>query len=175
MYYENTDIDYAEIEEHVRNGMGFYGTCAGAFAVSAITNCSGTIWPSSIVLAEHVEAYCNGYAGEVGVKITTDGETILGESGIITMNEFYGPQFVGGERILATYTGDVTQHQGNTPAKKPTKNAGAIVTDTYGAGHIILSGPHPELNKRHVQDCNIVARLAAYAGGFFDVEAPASA
>jgi hypothetical protein len=51
--------------------------------VSAITNCSATVWPSSIVLAEHVEAYCNGYAGEVGVSVTADGEAILGESGVV--------------------------------------------------------------------------------------------
>jgi glutamine amidotransferase PdxT len=29
MYYENQDIDYQSIKDHVRDGMGFYGTCAG--------------------------------------------------------------------------------------------------------------------------------------------------
>ncbi|KAH3759934.1 Pseudomurein-binding repeat protein [Pelomyxa schiedti] len=146
-YLHNSNIDGAAIQSFVgTKGKGYYGTCAGAYSACSVTVDYYTGWG----VAPNVVCNAVDYVGDTNVLMTDAGTEILGFSGDVTLYHVNGPAMSGGT-ALATYDDDNTGFEGYE----------AMVTDVYGNGRTVLSGPHPELEEhRH---CQMVSHMAAWA------------
>ncbi|HPX78108.1 MAG TPA: pseudomurein-binding repeat-containing protein [Methanobacterium sp.] len=141
------DISKSMIQNFVKNGGGFVGICAGAFA--GAQHVDG--WYDGWGVAPHVWAKAPYYEGNLSVSITSAGSQILNRSGTMTLAYFNGPTMYlkGGGTTFATYADSKTGYKGYA----------AIVGDYFGNGRSVLIGPHPELTP---QMPDIIASLTAW-------------
>ncbi|HQP33878.1 MAG TPA: hypothetical protein PLI95_01820 [Polyangiaceae bacterium] len=149
-YLNNSKIDGAAIQAFVSSGKGYFGTCAGAYAAARHTDGHYDGWG----LAPNVTCKAVEYIGDLPVSLTGAGEQLLGDQGTIVLHHYRGAAMnaESGATSLALYADGKTGYEGYS----------ALVTDTYGAGRTILSGPHPELEPSKPE---WIARAVAWAAG----------
>lgn len=147
-YLNSNNIDGDAIRNFVASGKGYVGICAGAYAGANYTDGEYNGWG----VAPDVNDESPYEEENLSVQITTSGQQILGDSGVITMSHENGPAFYGTGNIttFATYADDSIGYQGY----------GAIVGDYYGNGRTVLSGVHPELKP---QNPEILTNLIIWA------------
>lgn len=148
-YVSSSSISGTAIKNFVSNGGGYLGICAGAYSgAKAVKG-----WYDSWGIAPHVICTRPWVEGDVPLQIEAAGEQIFGYGGIITAAHYNGPAMYAigaGMVTFATYADDSCNSQG----------LGAIVGDYYGEGRVVLSGPHPELDPKHL---DILAKLFVWA------------
>jgi len=175
-YDRYNEFDQSSVRAFVKAGGGYYGTCAGAYAGCLRTEAdeTGLINPST---GERVNAtsWINGqpvyppryetgltqaichtfwHVATAQFAFTSKGQSILKQPAEVEIDHHNGPTMdCHGDtcQMIATFAS--TQQRGS----------GAMLVDKYGDGNVILISPHPEHNKD--QNCQIVARAAAFAGG----------
>jgi len=173
-------VDQDAIRAFVKAGGGYYGTCAGAYA-----GCS-------TVGADKATGIINPDTGRKvkSVGNDTDGNPIYPNERAIGVSSAHCEMWMDvadsqnqftaeGKKVFPNTPGTVTIDHHNGPAMDPNQatvlatfvdsrreGKASILSDTYGAGKVILISPHPE--HPHNQNCEIVTRAAAYAGGAVD-------
>ena len=150
-YINNPEINAEDLKNFVKNGNGYVGICAGAYAASKHVDGEYDGWG----IAPNINSKSVDYVGNLPISMTSNGENILSSqnfsnfmgqktsglstSGSVTMYHWNGPAMYktdGSNDFLALYAANETGYQ----------NYAAIATDTYGSGRVVLSGPHPELS-----------------------------
>lgn len=134
-YLENPDINVEDLKNFVYIGKGYVGICAGSYAASSHVDGYYDGWG----IAPHIRAKSVDYVGELPISLTSSGKNVLNSSNVETIYHWNGPAMYktdGSNDSMAGYADNKTGYQ----------NYGAIMSDTYGSGRVILSGPHPELN-----------------------------
>lgn len=173
-YTNQPDVDVEAIQEFVKGGGGYFGTCAGAFGGCTSINAdpaTGIIDPYTNRSVAAVQSEIDGtwnYPREAGMgvsranchtfshtgttvnTISAIGEHLLGTSGDFHIDHNNGPAMDGGGQVVATFA-------------NLQKGMNSIVVDTYGSGRSVLISPHPEHEK--LQNCGLVTWAAAYAAG----------
>jgi len=176
LYY--TEMDQDAIRSFVKNGGGYYGTCAGAYAGCTTVGAhkvTGQIdpWNASNKVASIgvgldglpiypdqagmglSSARCEFWyqSGRTENALTTEGKTTFpNQESVVAIDHNNGPAMdANSATILATFQGDERS------------GAASIVADTYGAGKVILVSPHPE--HQYLQNCDIISYMALYAAG----------
>ena len=151
-YINNPEINAEDLKNYIKNGNGYVGICAGAYAASKHVDGDYDGWG----IAPNINSKSVDYVGNLPVSMTSNGENIwnlqnfsnfagqktsgflsLGDS--VTMYQWNGPAMYktdGSNDSLAVYAANETGYE----------NYAAIATDTYGSGRVVLSGPHPELS-----------------------------
>ncbi|WP_424354508.1 BPL-N domain-containing protein [Methanobacterium sp. MBAC-LM] len=151
-YINNPEINAEDLKNFVKNGNGYVGICAGAYAASKHVDGDYDGWG----IAPDINSKPVDYVGSLTISMTSSGENILslqnfsnfsgqktrgflstGDS--VTMYHWNGPAMYktdGSNDSLAMYASNETGYQ----------NYAAIAADTYGSGRVVLSGPHPELS-----------------------------
>jgi glutamine amidotransferase-like uncharacterized protein len=149
-YLSNGAISGTDIQSFVEGGGGYFGTCAGAYA--AVSRVYG--YYEGWGIAPDVEAEAVEYIGTLPVDVTSEGEEILGASGVQTLDHYRGAAMIvlEGATALAIFADGSTGLAGYA----------AIAADRFGSGRTVLSGPHPELSPRHPA---MVAGMIAWAAG----------
>ncbi len=150
-YLSSSTINGTAIKNFVASGKGYLGICAGAYSGSYYVNDMYYAWGvAPDVSCEHPDQ-----EGLLTVQITSAGQQLFNESGIITMAHYNGPaMYITGNSsnvvTFATYADNILGFKGY----------GAIVGDSYGKGRSVLVGPHPELTPQYP---DIVAKLVLWA------------
>ena len=148
-YLSSSSISGTAIKNFVASGKGYLGICAGAYSGSYYVNDLYYAWGvAPDVSCEHPDQ-----EGLLTVQITSAGQQLFKESGIITMAHYNGPaMYASGGSIVtfATYADNILGYKGY----------GAIIGDYYGKGRSVLVGPHPELDPQYP---DIVAKLILWA------------
>ena len=150
-YLSSSSISGTAIKNFVASGKGYLGICAGAYSGSYYVNDLYYAWGvAPDVSCEHPDQ-----EGLLTVQITSAGQQLFKESGIITMAHYNGPaMYVTGNCskvvTFATYADNILGYEGYA----------AIVGDSYGKGRSVLVGPHPELTPQYP---GIVAKLILWA------------
>ncbi|OPY29768.1 MAG: Pseudomurein-binding repeat protein [Methanobacterium sp. PtaU1.Bin242] len=147
-YLQSGSISGTAIKNFVRNGGGYLGICAGAYAAAQYTQGYYNGWG----LAPNVTCTHPDHEGDLTIQITSTGQQILNLSGTITVAHYNGPAMYvsGNAMVFATYADDIIRSNGMA----------AIVGDYYGEGRTVLSGPHPELDPQYP---DIVSNLIVWA------------
>jgi len=176
LYY--TSMDQNAIRSFVKNGGGYYGTCAGAYAGCTTVGAhkiTGQIDPwNASNKVESVGMDAKGqpiYPNQAGIGLTSARCEFWYQSGK-TDNALTSE----GRRVFPNQNSVVSIDHNNGPAMHPNQatvlstfssgeqsGASSIIGDTYGAGKVILVSPHPEHD--YLQNCDIVTYAAAYAAG----------
>jgi len=146
--YLNT-ISKSVIQNFVKNGGGYLGICAGAYAAAAHTDGYYDGWG----IAPHVYAKAVSYEGKLNMTITSTGAQVLNRSGTITISHYNGAAMYltsSSAKIFATYADSKTGYKGYAD----------IVGDFYGNGRTVLIGSHPELSPQYP---DIIANLIVWA------------
>ena len=146
----------AAVEEFVRNGGGFIGTCAGGYLAAKGYSVTGDDTSASswleLVNAEIVDAdHWNRGQGKVEIKILDSTHPILeGFSGTFEAQYVNGPLFKPGNdpklspyQELAVFKSDMHSSGGAAAGVMP--GTPALLTSTYGEGRCVLFSYHPEL------------------------------
>jgi len=178
-YDRYPEFDKNAVRAFVKAGGGYYGTCAGAHAGCLRTEAdeTGLINPSTgervnatgfnettgkpiypaVQETGLAQAICHPFphVGTADFSLTTHGQSILKQPAKVEIDHHNGPtmECVAGSTCETIATFATTSRKGS----------GAMVVDKYGSGPVILIAPHPEHPKD--QNCEIVVRAAAYAGG----------
>ena len=127
----------AAVREFVRRGGGYIGFCAGAFLGGASF--------LKLVEVEHVAKLVK--AGDLKGQVrcaeaAADAGAVVAE---VSMNYHNGPVYdwklPRGVCVVATAV-DVSNDLSKVRSKM--RNKPMIVESTFGAGHVVLCGPHPE-------------------------------
>merc|ERR1712179_861431 len=176
LYY--TYMDQDAIRSFVRNGGGYYGTCAGAYAGCTTVGAhkvTGQIdpWNASNVV-ESVGTGPDGlpiYPNQAGIGLTSARCEFWYQSGR-TENVFTA----AGRQAFPNQQATAAIDHNNGPAMHPNQatilatfadgeeqGASSVIGDVYGSGKVILVSPHPEHD--YLQNCDIVTYAAAYAAG----------
>ncbi|KAH3759488.1 gramicidin dehydrogenase [Pelomyxa schiedti] len=137
-----------KIREFVERGGGFIGICAGAYLASKL------FWGLVDCTCVDQDHWERG-SGDVEVLLTTQGcSLLLGEGGSkgmsLQMNYMNGPLFASSSSkcdILGNFTSEVSR----TVAPKMI-GTGAIVSESIGAGRVVLFGTHPEKSSGPAQE-----------------------
>ena len=165
-YINNPEINGENLKNFVKNGNGYVGICAGAYAASKHVDGDYDGWG----IAPNINSKSVDYVGNLPVSITSNGENSLNlqnssnfvgqkTSGFfssqdsVTMYHWNGPAMYktdGSNDSLAVYAANETGYQ----------NYAAIATDIYGSGRVVLSGPHPELSPTKPE---MLARMILWA------------
>jgi glutamine amidotransferase-like uncharacterized protein len=148
-YLKSSNIYGTAIKNFVKNGGGYLGICAGAYAAANFVHGYYNGWG----IAPHVNAYAVGYTGNLPVTFTSDGTSVIKRSGTLTLHHYNGAAMYlrsSGAKIFAKYA----------DSKSGYKGYAAIVGDYYGNGRVVLSGPHPELSPQYP---DIIANLIVWA------------
>ncbi|MDD3985827.1 MAG: BPL-N domain-containing protein, partial [Methanobacterium sp.] len=140
-------VNRGAIQKFVKNGHGYLGICAGAYAGSRNVDGMYRGWG----FAPNVYSKHPYYEGELKVKILDPGIKLFGSNNTVTMAYYNGPAMYvkGGKAVTFANADNNIGYQ----------NYGAIVGDFYYKGRTILSGIHPELDPQHP---SILARLVAW-------------
>ncbi len=144
-YLENPDINSGDLKDFVNNGGGYVGICAGSYAASSHVDGYYDGWG----IAPHVNSKSVDYVGELQISMTSNGMQVLNSSDKETLYHWNGPAMYG-SNSMAEYAHNETGYQ----------NYSAVMTDTYGSGRVMLSGPHPELNPK---DHEMLVRMILWA------------
>jgi len=180
-YDRHYEFDQSAVRAFVKAGGGYYGTCAGAYAGCLRTEAdeTGLINPSTMERVNATrweggkpiypprfetgltQAICHTFwhVAPAQFKFTSKGQSVFKQPAQIEIDHHNGPTMdCRGStcQMIATFAD--TQQRGS----------GAMLIDKYGDGAVILISPHPEHDKD--QNCEIVARAAAYAGGAITAE-----
>ncbi len=152
-YLHNAAIDGAAIQQFVKAGGGYVGTCAGAYAGAAKT--TGHAQYAGWGVAPGATSVAFSYEGTLSVRATALATKLLGATGAMTLHHWNGPAMLatGSAEALAHY--DSTIHKGKV----------ALLLDRLGAGRSVLAGPHPELDPQRPE---LVSRLVGWASGSFN-------
>ena len=148
-YINNPEINEEDLKNFVKNGNGYVGICAGAYAASKHVDGEYDGWG----IAPNINSKSVDYVGNLPVSMTSSGENILSLGDNVTMYHWNGPAMYktdGSNDSLAVYTANETGYG----------NYAAIATDTYGSGRVLLSGPHPELSPTKPE---MLARMILWA------------
>ncbi len=134
-YINDPEINARDLKNFVKNGNGYVGICAGAYAASKYVDGDYNGWG----IAPDVNCKAVSYIGQLPILMTPTGKNIVNYTGTQTVYHWNGPAMYrtdGSNDSLAVYANNETCYQ----------NYAAIATDTYGSGRLVLSGPHPELS-----------------------------
>jgi glutamine amidotransferase-like uncharacterized protein len=165
-YINSPEINAGDLKNFVKNGNGYVGICAGAYAASKHVDGDYDGWG----IAPDINSKPVDYVGNLSISMTSRGENILNLQNLrnfagqktagflstgssVTMYHWNGPAMYktdGSNDSLAVYASNKTGYQ----------NYAAIATDTYGSGRIVLSGPHPELSPTKPE---MLARMILWA------------
>lgn len=171
-------LDQDAIRSYVKAGGGFYGTCAGAYAgCTSITAEAGTGRTDPNDPSARVEPIGNDtygmpiYPQEKGMGLSSAVCDYYSET-VPRTNVFTAE----GRKDFPNQEASVLIDHHNGPAMQPKqattlatfsdgpfKGEASIVGNKYGAGNVILVSPHPEHS--HLQNCDMVTYMAAYAAG----------
>lgn len=173
-YVGQSDVDVAAIKAFVKSGKGYYGTCAGAYGgcTTIAADENGVINPYT---NETVESIGNDefgkpiYPNQAGMGVSRTACTKYMHVG--TSDNLFTAAglsvFKDKDVKIDHHNGPSMKAQGSTVAATfgdgNFKGTASFVIDTFGSGRSILVSPHPEHTK--LQNCDIVTRCAAYAGG----------
>ncbi len=138
------------IRQYVGGGGGYLGVCAGAYLGSAHYD-----WSLNMVNARMCDTqHWRRGRGMVACKLTQKGRTFFGDSQATSFDVRYanGPLIEQDNKILrfpryielARYVDDMHQ-RGAPEGVMPGKTA--ILRSHFGAGRVVLCGPHPESSK----------------------------
>jgi len=176
LYY--TSMDQDAIRSFVKNGGGYYGTCAGAYAGCTTVGAhkiTGQIDPwNASVKVDSVGTGPDGlpiYPDQAGLGLSSARCEFYYDVGKQT-NKLTGAGKAAFPNQQASV--DIDHHNGpamdvNQATSLATFSSGgeigkaSIIGDTFGAGKVILVSPHPE--HTYLQNCDIVTYMAAYAAG----------
>jgi len=174
-YTNQPDVDVNAIRAFVKSGKGYYGTCAGAYGgcttiqTDPLTGIINPYTNETVKPIGHLEDGSAIYPNQAGIgvssatchmfyhvgktqnKMLSEGTKIFALSGDVAIDHHNGPAMDGGGTAAAIF--DDTEQKGMN----------SIVVDNYGSGRSILVSPHPE--HTYLQNCAIVSRCAAFAGG----------
>ncbi|MGB9977639.1 BPL-N domain-containing protein [Methanobacterium sp.] len=134
-YIDNPEINSEDLKNFIKNGKGYVGICAGAYAASKHVDGDYDGWG----IAPNINSKPVDYVGNLSISMTSNGETILSTPSSVTVYHWNGPAMYkrdGSDNFLAKYADNETGYQ----------NYASIVDDIYGSGRVVLSGPHPELS-----------------------------
>ncbi|MCZ3365738.1 MULTISPECIES: BPL-N domain-containing protein [Methanobacterium] len=165
-YINNPEINAEDLKNFVKNGKGYVGICAGAYAASKHVDGDYDGWG----IAQDINSKPVDYVGNLPISMTSSGGIILNSQNLknfggqktssflnfgdsVTMYHWNGPAMYktdGSNDSLAVYVANETGYQ----------NYAAIATDTHGSGRIVLSGPHPELSPTKPE---MLARMILWA------------
>ena len=137
-YVYSESVDGEAIKNFVASGNGYVGICAGAYSGAQYTDG----WYNDWAIAPNVVAEPALTEGNLTVQMTSDGESVLGYNGTLTMPHINGPALyntTGSTVIFARYNDNSTGYTGSA----------AIIGDYYGNGRTVLSGVHPELEPQN--------------------------
>jgi len=131
-YLSDSQIDSSDIKEFVKDGNGYLGICAEAYAGSNYIRGDYAGWG----LTPDVNTISENYEGLLSISTTSFGSKIINVSPT-NLHMDAGPAMYtnNSQVVIANFADNHTGYQ----------NYAAIVGDTYGYGRVILSGPHPEL------------------------------
>lgn len=135
-YVDNENINSEAIKLFVKDGKGYLGICAGAYAASNSVDGYYYGWG----ITPDVNTKNINYEGTVTLTTTSFGSYVFNGS-LTDLHMENGPSMYSNssQNVMAYYADNKTGYQ----------NFAAIVGETYGSGRIILSGPHPELEPRN--------------------------
>jgi len=175
-YDRHDEFDQDAVRAFVKAGGGYYGTCAGAYAGCLRTEAdeTGLINPQTMERVNATrwengkpiypprfetgltQAICHTFwhVATAQFAFTSRGQSILKQQSQVEIDHHNGPTMdCHGStcEMIATF------------ASTEQRGSGAMLVDKYGTGPVILISPHPEHDKD--QNCQIVARAAAFAGG----------
>lgn len=158
-YLHSSGISGTAIKKFISSGHGYLGICAGAYAGSYRVIDYYYGWN----LANDITCTHPNHEGKLTVNITTTGQKVLNDSGIVTMVHYNGPAMKAGGNavVFATYADNIINSKGMA----------AIVGDFYGKGRTVLCGPHPELSP---QLPGIVANMIVWAANITSSPNPPS-
>ncbi len=147
-YLRNPRIKGADIKKFVSSGKGYVGICAGSYA--ATYRVAGYYYGWGI--APHISSKAVSYVGQLPIAMTSNGINVLKYSGTQNVYHWNGPaMYINGPAFsMAKYANSKTRYM----------NYEAIVGDTYGAGRVVLSGPHPEISPTKPE---MLARMIMWA------------
>jgi glutamine amidotransferase-like uncharacterized protein len=148
-YVEDNDINSESIKKFVKEGNGYIGICAGAYAASNSVDGYYSGWG----IAPDVNTKNVKYEGLLPLTITSFGNTLINGT-LINLRLENGPALYSNNSniVMASYADNKTGYQ----------NYAAIIGETYGSGRVLLSGPHPELNPQNSQ---LLAYMVLWASG----------
>jgi len=176
LYY--TSMDQDAIRNFVKNGGGYYGTCAGAYAGCTAVGAhkiTGQIDPwNASVRVESVGTDKDGmpiYPDQAGIGLSsarcefwyqsgktdnalsaTGKQVFPNQPDVVAIDHNNGPAMdANSATILAKFQG------------QERSGWASIIGDTYGKGKVILVSPHPE--HEYLQNCDIISYMALYAAG----------
>jgi len=136
------------IRRFVRNGGGYWGSCAGAYLAA-----SNYTWSLHILDAKVIDrAHWKRGKGIVKIELTPEGRRILGDrTGQIDIRYANGPLLAPAGRPdipdftpLALFRGEIAE---NGAPKGVMINTPAIVAGRWGRGRVLVSSPHLEYSK----------------------------
>ena len=135
-YIHNQDIDPDSIKKFVKEGKGYLGICAGAYAASPCVDGYYKAWG----IVPNVNTKNVKYTGTLPLKINSLGRQLINVP-IYDMHMENGPAMYSNNSgiVMAEYADNKTGYP----------NSAAIIGQSIGSGRVILSGPHPELNTPH--------------------------
>lgn len=135
-----------EIREFVRGGGGYVGICAGAYLAT-----NNYDWSLGLINARVWDrAHWARGDGQVSIRLTEAGESLLGLEGEVPVHYNQGPLLVPdddpelpGYEVLATFATEVASKGAQAGAMAGTH---AIIRSRYGSGRVICFSPHPEVS-----------------------------
>jgi glutamine amidotransferase-like uncharacterized protein len=134
-YLQSDDINSADIKQFIDSGKGYLGICAGAYAASNRVDGLYSGWG----LASDVNTKNVGYEGLLNLSTTSTGTNLINANTTTIMHDAGPAMYTNNTHtIMATYADNHTGYEGFA----------AIVEDNYGAGRVVLSGSHPEMDPK---------------------------
>ena len=162
------------IQDFVRHGGGYVGICAGAYLAT-----NDYPWSLGFINAKVLDKahWARGPESKIKVHFTDAGRKTLGrEPGVSEVIYHQGPILAPSTQPdlpaytpLAVYDTEIVSPRGGIPGLM--LGATAIAAGTYGQGHVIAIGPHPE---RSPGMDGVVRRCVQWAAGEDAAAAPAT-
>lgn len=175
MYYS---WEKEDIRDWLHSGGGYVGICAGE-----IIAVEGTVLESifgsfeGLEIAPGITRETSNWVGERNIRMTETGAKVLGFSGDQRIMQWNGSAFTikpGANSdiiIFADYYNNSIDREpfehGSSKWKENFNNRPAIVGLNYGAGRVILAGPHPEDNSKSkaMQKAGMLGAMIKWAYG----------
>jgi len=158
------------IRRFVRNGGGYWGSCAGAYLAA-----SNYSWSLRILDADVIDrSHWKRGKGTVRIELTAEGRRVLGDrQGLVDIRYANGPLLAPAERpeipdftALARYRTEINKAGAPEGVMIDTP---AIAAGRWGRGRVVVTSAHPEYT-RGLEP--MVRRLVRWAAGQQDGVAP---
>lgn len=135
------------IKQFVKSGHGYVGICAGAYLAT-----NDYAWSLGFINAKVIDKahWARGPESKIKIHFTPEGQALLGQdAGVKEVIYHQGPILSPSTQPdmpaytpLAIYDTEIVSPKGGIPGVMV--GATAIAAGSYGQGHVIAIGPHPE-------------------------------